>query len=323
MSGRAAAAFSGFVILSASALAGEPPPAERAAIEAVVAEFVRAFDAGDAAAVAALFTEDARIETEGSPAIQGREAIGRRFAERFAESPGQSIVVKTDSVRLLGPDAALEEGSAAITTPSDSPGEPAEVARYKYTAAYVRRDGRWLQDCIHDYPEAPDPDATPRERLAELAWLVGDWIDEDDSARVHTHCDWDEAGAFLIRKFRVQVGSEDVLTGHQRIGWDPRSKQFRSWTFDSHGGFAEATWSRDPGADRWVVKSSGVLADGRTASATNVLSREGRDVLLWSSLDRTVGGRALPDAETVTLVRRPPQPRPADAKPSQPSETQP
>lgn len=307
---RAGTFLSAVAIGSATALAAEPPATDRAAVEAVVAEFVRAFDAGDAKAVAALFTEGARIEAEGSPPIEGREAIERRFAERFAEGLGQTIVVKTESLRFLGSDAAVEEGSAAIATPSGPEGEPAEVVRSRYTAAYVRKDGRWLQDSIHDYPGADDADKSPRERLADLEWLIGEWIDEDDDARVHTTCEWADGGAFLVRKYRVEVDRKDVMTGLQRIGWDPRLKQFRSWTFDSGGGFSEAVWSREPDADRWIAKTTGVLTDGRTVSATNILTRAGRDILLWASVDRTLGGRALPDAETITLVRRPPQPAP-------------
>lgn len=309
MFGRAIAVTSGLIFGSALAFADEPPAADRAAVEAVVAEFARTFDAGDARGLAALFTEGARIETEGSTPIEGREAIAGRFAEIFAAEPGAKIVLKTECLRFLGADAAVEEGSAAITTPPHSEGEAPDVDRYKYTVAYVRKDGRWLQDSIHDYPE-PEADESPRERLAELGWLIGEWLDEDDDAQVHTTCEWADDGAFLVRKFRVQAGSREVMTGHQRIGWDPRLKQFRSWTFDSQGGFSEALWSRGPGAERWLVKSTGILPDGRTASATNLLSREGRDVLRWASVDRTLGGRSLPDVETITLVRRPPQPGP-------------
>lgn len=304
----------------ARSLAEEPPSArvetERKAIEAVVAEFVQAFNAGDAPAVAALFTEGARIETEGEPPIEGRAAIQKVFADRFAADPGRTIVVKTEHLRLLGADAAVEEGTAVVATPAGVD-DPAEVVSYKYSAAYVRKDGKWLQDCIHDYPaSSPEAEKTPRDHLADLAWLVGEWIDEDDSAQVDTICDWAEEGAFLIRKYRVRVGSDIVMRGVQRIGWDPRLKQFRSWTFDSEGGFSDAVWSRDPGSDRWIAKTTGVLKDGRTVSATNILTRNGRDVLRWGSVDRTLGGAALPDGETITLVRRPPTPKALATAPS-------
>jgi uncharacterized protein (TIGR02246 family) len=305
--------------LGGGALAEEPPAdAARKAVEAVVAEFVKAFDAGDAPAIAALFTERARLETEGSPAIEGRAAIERRFAERFEADPGQTIAVKPGLLRFLGLDAALEEGTASITIPAAETGEQPQVTRFKYSAAYVRRDGRWLQDCIHDYPEpeaATAGEPSPRERLADLEWLVGEWLDQDEHAEVHTTFDWAEEGAFLVRKYRVNVAGSSVMSGVQRIGWDPRLGQYRSWTFDSEGGFSEGLWSREAGGDRWVVKTTGVLKDGRSVSATNVLDRRGRDVLRWSSADRTLGGSAMPGAEDVTLVRRPPTPLPATSSP--------
>ena len=90
------------------------------------------------------------------------------------------------------------------------------------------------------------------------------------------------------------------MSGTQRIGWDPRLKQFRSWVFDSDGGFSEALWSRY--GDSWVLKTTGVLKDGRSATATHVLTRINRDHIKWASVDRTIGGEVLADAEEIRLV---------------------
>jgi hypothetical protein len=45
------------------------------------------------------------------------------------------------------------------------------------------------------------------------------------------------------------------------------SRRIRSWTFDSDGGFAEATWTCKK--DRWFIQNKGTLADGRKASMVN------------------------------------------------------
>jgi hypothetical protein len=97
------------------------------------------------------------------------------------------------------------------------------------------------------------------------------------------------------------------MSGSQRIGWDPRLKQVRSWVFDSDGGFSEGFWSRD--GERWVIKTTGVLKDGRAASATNILTRVNKDTIKWTSVDRTFGADVLPDGEEINLVREPPKPR--------------
>ena len=68
---------------------------------------------------------------------------------------------------------------------------------------------------------------------------------------------------------------------------------FRSWTFDSDGGFGEATWSRDGG--RWLVHATGALAEGGTMSATNIFSRVDADTFTWQTTERVVDGEELPD----------------------------
>jgi uncharacterized protein (TIGR02246 family) len=311
---------------NASGLQSGERPAERparesadeAAIRALVVEFTRAFNAGDAKAVAALFTEGARIATEGGRTVDGRPAVEALFASSFEADPGQTIVVKTESLRLLGPDAAIEEGTATITDPNVEGDGRTETLRY--SAAYVKKDGKWLQDSIRDYP-TPDESAgkSAYDHLKELEWLVGEWMDEDDEAEVWTSCDWSDGRSYLIRNYKVRVQGRVEMSGVQRIGWDPRLKQFRSWVFDSEGGFSDGLWSRE--GDRWIIKTSGVLKDGRSVTATNVLTRINRDSLRWGSVDRTLGDVALPDAEDAVLVRKPPVPHAAARSSATPART--
>jgi hypothetical protein len=251
--------------------------------------------------------------------IDGREAIARLFAASFKDNPGQTIAVKTETLRLLSPETAIEDGTATVTGPK-SPSDAEESSETtRYTVAYIKRDGKWLQDSIRDYAitEAV-PGLSAHEHLKELEWLVGEWIDENDEGEVHTTCRWSDHESFLIRAFEVRVRGRASMSGTQRIGWDPRLKQFRSWVFDSDGGFSEGVWSRD--GDRWVIKTHGVLKDGRTVSATNTVTRIGRDQLKWTSVDRTVRPDILADAEEIVLVRKPPQPR-HSAKSNQPART--
>ena len=93
----------------------------------------------------------------------------------------------------------------------------------------------------------------------------------------------------------------------QRIGWDPLTEQIKSWFFDSDGGYGHAYWTRN--GNRWVIKSTGVLADGRIATATNILTRTGHNSARWHSTDRTVGRDVAPDHSEAVMVRRPPPPQ--------------
>lgn len=97
------------------------------------------------------------------------------------------------------------------------------------------------------------------EHLKQLEWMVGHWVDEGDDSVTETTCEWSEDKNFLLRKFTISIDGKQAMKGVQRIGWDPPSRQIRSWVFDSAGGFAEGLWSRV--GDYWVVKAG---ASGRT-----------------------------------------------------------
>ncbi|WZO97719.1 SgcJ/EcaC family oxidoreductase [Isosphaeraceae bacterium EP7] len=268
------------------------------AIGELVNSFTRAFDAGDADAAALTYAEDALV-VDGSERIEGRAAIRDRLAASIADSPGNTIAIEVSSLRFLGPDTALEEGKTTIR-PAKS-GEVAEVTRF--TVVYIKRDGHWLQSAVRD--EAVVADLNPHDRLKELEWLVGDWINESQDAVVHTTCKWTDDGNFLTRDFTMKTRGLPVLSGSQKIGWDPVRGQFKTWIFDTEGGSGEGYWSRN--GDEWVIKAEGVRQDGRHASVTNILKRLSKDRASWQSVDRTLGDVAMPGIEEVILVRKPPE----------------
>jgi uncharacterized protein (TIGR02246 family) len=266
-------------------------------IGAVAASFVKAYNARDAQALGALFTDGAEIEDDDGTITSGRAAIVDRFARRFKEVGPGTLALETDSIRLLSPTSAVESGTATIKDPSG----PAESNRY--SVLYVNQDGRWLHARIRD--ESPAK-GTAKEHLKELQWLLGEWVNESDDATVSTTCDWSDDGAFLVRRFNIKVEGVVALKGTQRIGWDPVLKQFRTWVFDNEGGFAEGLMARD--GERWVTKLSGVRGDGQSASATNIVRRLGPDRMAWQSADRTIGGEAVPGVDQFFVVRKPPDP---------------
>jgi uncharacterized protein (TIGR02246 family) len=286
----------------------EPPvsapaaPAERGddqkAIAGLVAAFSKAFNGGAAAAAATTFAEDALVVDEHGGRTEGRAAIRAQLAASFADNPGSTIAIKVDSLRFLGADTALEEGRTTIT-PAAPGGEP-EITRF--TVVYIRKNGQWLQSAVRDeYAH----DLGPHDRLKELEWLVGDWVNESQDAIVSTSCKWTDDGNFLIREFTMKTQGQPVLSGTQRIGWDAVKHQFKTWIFDSEGGFGEGYWTRD--GNRWLIKLEGVRQDGKPASATNIVTRLGKDRFSWQSVDRTLGSAAIPGVNEFTVVRRPPE----------------
>jgi uncharacterized protein (TIGR02246 family) len=283
---------------SSPAAAPEARAHDEKAIAALVENYTKAFNAGDAKAAAETFTEDALAVDEHGDRTEGRAAIRAQLAASFAAEPGTKIVINVHGLRFLGPDTALEEGRTTIT-PAGAGREP-EITRF--TVIYVKKNGQWLQGAVRDEFAH---DLTTHDRLKELEWMLGEWVNESQDAVVNTTCKWTSDGNFLVREFTMKTQGQPVLSGTQRIGWDPLKRQFKTWIFDSEGGHGEGYFSRD--GNRWVLKVEGVRQDGQHVSATNIITRLGKDRASWQSVDRTLGGAAIPQIDEFTLVRKPPE----------------
>ncbi|XZE51523.1 hypothetical protein SH139x_003179 [Planctomycetaceae bacterium SH139] len=147
-----------------------------------------------------------------------------------------------------------------------------------------------------------DPaNASSESPLKQLGWMVGRWIDRGEGATITTQCDWSHEGRFFTRKFEISAEGEASLKGTQIIGWDPIEGQLRSWTFDSAGGFGSGRWIKDE--NRWLVKTSFVLASGERASAINIITFLDNDAFLWQSTNREIAGEIQPNIPEVKVVR--------------------
>jgi uncharacterized protein (TIGR02246 family) len=283
-------------------------PEDVKAINALAEAFTRAFNAADVGAVADTFTTDAQIVDEQGAAFTGRDAVRDRFAQAFENNPGATLVLEVQSLRFLGPDTAIERGRSSL-----QPANAAEAADMSpYTVVYVKRNGKWLQASVQDHPAAPEPETDSNyERLKVLEWMVGEWVNESPDSLVLTTCKWEENKNFLLHEFTIRIEGQAALSGTQRIGWDPVRKQIHSWMFDSEGGFGEGLWSRNDEGD-WIVRASGTRRDGRTAEATRIITQLDDHRILWKSVDRTLGGKVIPDIDAFVMARKPPAPMPAE-----------
>ena len=284
---------------AAGVSASKPAPqAEELAIRRAVDAWVRAYNAGDAKALASLFRLDGEVIDEDGNRAQGREAIEGVFHRIFKENPKSHVEVAIQSIRFLSPTVALEEGTSTAVHNADQPAQ-----RSRYTVVHVKQASMWQMLSARDLPsEAPFAE----EQLKPLAWLIGDWVDESPEALVATSYHWADNRCYILGEFTVKIGGRPAMTGSQRIGWDPLAKKIRSWVFDSEGGFAEGVWTRQ--GNRWIVKMTGVTREGKPASSTNVTTHVSKDRMTWQSRDRVVGGEAMPDSEQIPVVRKPPKP---------------
>lgn len=293
-------------VLCGSGIAAAREPEEHgddeAAIRRAAAEYMEAVREGDAERIAALWTAEGDLID-----ADGQRHNGRRLARQVARRPDDEselpeLKAHVDSIRFITSNVAIEDGAAHVSSDSDG----AVVVRY--AAIWVKRGGEWRLDGVRESAARP---ASHHEHLAGLAWMVGDWIEEGESPAVEMFCDWSRDKHFLVRKIRVHVDGHRPLSVTQRIGWDPREKRIRSWTFDSQGGHGDGIWWRED--DRWLVEATSVLPDGSAASGLNVYVQVDDDTFTWKSSDAELDGQPVPE-HAVTMIRRQPAGEPLAAR---------
>ncbi|MGE3315683.1 MAG: SgcJ/EcaC family oxidoreductase [Planctomycetaceae bacterium] len=260
--------------------------------------FAKAYNAGDAKAIADEFLHDGEYIDEFKNVFKGRDAIEKEMAAFFESSPGNQISIAVEGVRFVGSNMAIEEGVTTLD-PADVNEGPAVDSRY--VAVHLKQNGKWQIAVARDL-ESEVP--TPHEHLRQIEWLIGEWVDESDEATVRTSTRWSEDGNYILSEFHVEASGVRTMDGSQRIGWDPVAKQIRSWVFDSEGGFAEGAWTKV--GDEWLVKANGVRPDGTVASATNVYSPLDGKTIRWSTTQRVIEGELQPDV-SVVMVHQPPK----------------
>jgi uncharacterized protein (TIGR02246 family) len=279
--------------------AGEPSP-EIAGLAKAAADFVSAYNKKDAAAVAALFTENAELtDLRADDVTTGRVDIQTRYAEIFADPDAPQVAVEVASVRLVGKDLAIEDGTVHYTPPGDDPA-PRSI---HYTAVLQKNgDGVWQIASTRDLGEATDAAG----QLADLAnQLKGDWTTMRDGMRLDIAFGWDDSGKFLAGQMLATTADAEPLSTTIRIGWDAANETITWWTFDDGGGFAKGEWT--PTDDGWLIRTEGSTADGEVTSANQTLTFDGKDAFTWTARDRLIDGDKQPDVE-MRVARQTPEP---------------
>jgi uncharacterized protein (TIGR02246 family) len=273
--------------------------ADETAIRQNVQAFANAVNAQDAGAAAVSFTTTGEFVDGDGNVFHGRAAIEAEFAALFQANPKGHIEITATELRAIAPGIVMEEGTATI-----GPADKSSAATVGYTIVHAKQaDGKWLMASVRS---KGDETTSPHEQLRQLEWLIGEWVDESDDAIVRTSARWSEDKNFIMSDFHIDIAGLRAMSGTTRIGWDASIGRFRSWVFDSAGGHATGLWSQV--GDRWVVKVTGVRADGAVGTATNVFIPSADGSITLTSIDRIVGDVAGPDT-TVKMVRRPPDPR--------------
>ena len=129
--------------LLATAAAGQTAGMDdaRTAIEERTTAFEQAYNSGDSAALAELYTEDAAILPPDAARAEGRDAIGRFWGGAMEQGLKNLDLTATEVEGM--DDAAVEIGTFTATAPAAEGGGESEVAG-KYLVVWKRGDdGAW------------------------------------------------------------------------------------------------------------------------------------------------------------------------------------
>jgi uncharacterized protein (TIGR02246 family) len=265
---------------------------DEAAIRSEAEAYVQAFNKADAERLASHWAEDAEYILPSGERLKGRDKIEQAFKKFFSDNQGIQIQVAISQIRFPRHNEAVEEGSAVVSRPGEKPKE------LTYEVTYVKRKAAWKIAHVEETFSAP----SNYEHLKELEWLIGEWVDDSESADVETLAQWTKNKSFITLSFRVQFEGHPALEGTQVIGWDPSVKSIKSWVFDSLGGFGQGVWSRE--GTRWTVRTTGVLITGEKTSAINIYTALDENTFTFSSIGREINGEPQPNIEEIRVVRK-------------------
>ena len=128
-----------FAVVAGCLILGAAPAVaqDKATIERLNDAWTAAFNKGDAAAVAAMYTEDAYVLPPGAEMVKGRTGI-EAFWRQAAQQMGDAKLTTLD-VLPLGRSVAREIGTVTLKTKSQPPQEIVG----KYAVVWRKVGGKW------------------------------------------------------------------------------------------------------------------------------------------------------------------------------------
>lgn len=259
---------------------------DRSAIQAHIAQLGKTVASGNSKGLAELWSEDCIFVDEDGAQTKGRTNLEKRFATIFAARGGQEIELSAENIAFPAPNVALVCGTVVRK------GTNRPTTRFNFTL--TKTNTGWL---IATASEVPISLKTSNDHLKELEWLIGSWHAEGNNTKVDFRAEWAPRKNFIVCSFHTTEAGDEHFD-RQIIGWDPREQKFVSWTFDSSGGFGFGSWSRL--GKKWMIDSAGVMPDGSSTAAVNILA-EAEDEFTWQSINRSVDGIALADTNTLKV----------------------
>jgi uncharacterized protein (TIGR02246 family) len=271
---------------------GQLAATDEQAIREAVNAYANAFNKADLDGLASVWAANAEYIDQKGAVTKGRTAIRDLFKRYLSGLKDAKIAFKITSIRPLSPEVALQDGTSKLTLADG------QIHDGHFAAVWFKKEGKWKLQSVRDLPGEATATAGASGAIKELEWMVGDWKAEKEGINVSVR--WALNQAFLSQEYKVKRGDSEIEV-KQLIGFDPLTGQIKSWTFDSLGGYGEGLWKRD--GNSWVIETAGVLPDGQTGTALNIIRHEDDQHALFQVKRREVGGQPIADSE-VKLVRK-------------------
>jgi uncharacterized protein (TIGR02246 family) len=265
-------------------------------LRTAISAYVEAFNNKDIEALSKMWAEKAvHSDLEMNSTTEGRSSIVADLKMVFESDPTARISGTIESIKLLTTEVAIVSGTVIFSDLANAP----SVSHF--TAVLQKHDGVWQIESMEETPQrAPN---SARAALSQLSWLVGSWEDKGSQPSTKTRVAWSQNESFLLRTTETKEGDAREQKSTQIIGWDPRIKQIRSWTFHTDGSFGEGIWSAQDSL--WQISATQVLANGSQTTGTYVIKRLDDDQFTVQLLGREINGELQPSTEPITVSRIP------------------
>jgi uncharacterized protein (TIGR02246 family) len=269
--------------ISAMAQVSGPRNNDAEAIRDTEKAYLAAVRHGDAEAIRKYWTPQGDYVDASGRRFKLHDLKNQQNSQRQPDGEIAEIPLPDSTLRFIGPDVAIEDGITELGMSPDG-----EQLAGRFSAVWVKRDGKWLLDCLREsIIESP----AQSEHLKPLEWLLGEWAGTTDDAVVLVSSYWGEGGNYILRDFAVRRDGGELANGTERIGWDAAAGEWVSWTFDSQGGRGQGRWR--PDGERWLVDITDLLPDGKRAATSAVYTPVDDDHFVWEVRQADLAGEKL------------------------------
>lgn len=270
-------------------------PEDKDKLKKLTDDYVEAFNLHDVDKLISFWSSDgALVNLNTHEIIQSRNNLIKYYKDLFEKEKALNLKITINNLSSLESGIANERGLAQISYSDKT------VDNDAFKAEFIKADGTWQLKTLSKF--TIQPSNSNFEKLKDLAWLIGNWVDQDEDVMINLTYKWDNNKSYIFQNYDMKVLDQKYLTGHQVIGWDPIKKSIRSWIYDFDGGFGESFWTQE--GEKWYANTVYTFYNGRKGSALHIYTKVDDNTYTFASVSRDIDGIIQPNIGPFTVVRK-------------------